>query len=220
MKHTAPHFRSSAIFLALLTALLLAAPGLCLAAAAPAPAPAAPPPAPVIKPHVLAATEKINVMIEGEPEANRAVTLDEKGEVDLYLIRKIKLGGLTAEQASRAIEKSYLDGLFLRRPKVSITIETQVIQTVMVLGQVKKSGNLILPSDRVVDIVDVIGLADGFNDLAKESGVKVTRIMEDGVTQKTWDNIDVGAYMQGKKPRKDALVIQPGDIINVPMRMF
>ena len=140
--------------------------------------------------------------------------------MDLYLIRKIKLGGLTAEQASRAIEKSYLDGLFLRRPKVSITIETQVIQTVMVLGQVKKSGNLILPSDRVVDIVDVIGLADGFNDLAKESGVKVTRIMEDGVTQKTWDNIDVGAYMQGKKPRKDALVIQPGDIINVPMRMF
>lgn len=220
MKNTAPHFRSSAIFLALLTALLLAAPGLCLAAAAPAPAPAAPPPAPVIKPHVLAATEKINVMIEGEPEANRAVTLDEKGEVDLYLIRKIKLGGLTAEQASRAIEKSYLDGLFLRRPKVSITIETQVIQTVMVLGQVKKSGNLILPSDRVVDIVDVIGLADGFNDLAKESGVKVTRIMEDGVTQKTWDNIDVGAYMQGKKARKDALVIQPGDIINVPMRMF
>lgn len=220
MKTTVPHLRLPAIFRAVLTALLLVAPGLCLAAAAPVPTPAAPAPVAAIKPHVLAATEKINVSVEGEPEANRIVTIDEKGEVDLYLIRKIKLGGLSVELASRAIEKAYVDGLFLRRPKVSIAIEQQVIQTVMVLGQVKKSGNIVIPSDRVVDIVDVIGLADGFNDLAKESGVKVTRILEDGLTQKTWDNIDVGAYQQGKKPRKEALVILPGDIINVPMRIF
>jgi translation initiation factor IF-1 len=49
--------------------------------------------------------------------------------------------------------------------------------------------------------------------------VKVTRILEDG-TQKTWDGIDVGALLKGKKERKDALVILPGDIINVPMRAF
>lgn len=219
MKNSIPHLRPSAIFRALLTTLLLAAPGLCLAAAAPAPAPAATPPAPLIKPHVLAATEKINVIVEGESDATRAVTLDEKGEVDLYLIRKIKLGGLSVEQASRAIEKAYMDGLFLRKPKVSITVETQVIQTVTVLGQVKKAGNLVIPSDRVVDIVDVIALADGFNDLAKESGVKVIRVLEDGTT-KTWSDIDVGAMQVGKKPRKDALVILPGDTISVPMRIF
>lgn len=221
MKTNVPHFRPGAVLRALLTALLFAAPGLCLAAAAPAaaPAPAAAAPAPVIKPHLLAPTEKINVIVEGESDANRAVTLDEKGEVDLYLIRKIKLGGLTVEQASRAIEKAYVDGYFLRRPKVSITIEQQVIQTVTVLGQVKKSGNIVIPSDRVVDIVDVIVLAEGFNDLAKESGVKVIRVLEDGTT-KTWDNIDVGAYQQGKKPRKDALPILPGDTISVPMRIF
>jgi protein involved in polysaccharide export with SLBB domain len=172
-----------------------------------------------VKAHVLAPTERINVSVEGEQDLQKLVALDDKGEADLGLIRKIKLGGLTVDQAARAIEKAYIDGLFLRRPKVSLTVESQVVQTVTVLGQVKQSGKIVIPSDQDVDIVDVIIAAQGFNELARESAVKVTRILEDG-TQKTWDNIDVGAFLNGKKERKDALVILPGDIINVPMRIF
>jgi polysaccharide export outer membrane protein len=90
---------------------------------------------------------------------------------------------------------------------------------VTVLGQVRKSGNIVLPSDRSVDVVDVILLADGFTDVAKATAVKVSRVMPDG-TRKTWDDIDVDAFLRGRANRKDALVIQPGDIVNVPMRMF
>lgn len=222
MKALAPHFRPLALLRVLVAATLLALPAWSQAAAAPGAAPAgeAKTAAPAkTKPHVLAPTEQINVSIENEPDLQKLVAIDEKGEVDLNLIQKIKLAGLTVEQACRAIEKAYIDGLFLRRPKASITVERPVIHTVTVLGQVKKTGKLALPPDQDVDIVDVIILADGFSDLAKESEVKVTRILEDG-SQKNWDDIDVGAMLKGKKDRKDALVILPGDIINVPMRIF
>ncbi len=222
MKAPAPRFHSRSLLRALLAAALFAAPALCPGAAAPAAAPAGEAKAAaqvVTKPHVLAQTEQINVSIENEPDLQKILVIDERGEVDLNLIRKIKLAGLTVEQACRAIEKAYVDGLFLRRPKASITVERPVIHTVTVLGQVKKSGKLALPPNQDVDIVDVIILADGFNDVARESAVKVTRILEDG-SQKSWDDIDVGAILKGKKDRKDALVILPGDIINVPMRIF
>jgi polysaccharide export outer membrane protein len=213
---------SFSLFRTLLAAALLGTPGLGFGGAAPVPAPAGESKAAatvVTKPHVLAATEQINVSVENEDDLRKLVVIDERGDVDLNLIRKIKLAGLTVEQACRAIEKAYVDGLFLRRPKVSIAVERPVIHTVTVLGQVKKTGKLALPPDQDVDIVDVIILADGFNDLARESDVKVTRILEDG-SQKSWDNIDVGAILKGKKDRKEALVILPGDIINVPMRIF
>jgi polysaccharide export outer membrane protein len=222
MKASAPRFHPLSPLRALLAAALFAIPAWCPGAAAPAGAPAgeAKAAAPAkTKPHVLAPTEQINVSIENEPDLQKLVAIDEKGEVDLNLIRKIKLAGLTVEQACRAIEKAYVDGLFLRRPKASITVERPLIHTVTVLGQVKKTGKLALPPEQEVDIVDVIILADGFQDVARESAVKVTRILEDG-TQKNWDDIDVGAMLKGKKDRKDALVILPGDIINVPMRIF
>ena len=88
-----------------------------------------------------------------------------------------------------------------------------------VMGQVKKTGTIQLPLDRSINVADLIALAGGFTDSAKQSGVKVTRIMRNGPS-KTWDNLDVGAMMEGRVDRKDALVIQPGDMVNVPMRIF
>lgn len=223
MKTTPSPLRPLAIFQAILTAFMLLAPGFCLAAAAPVPAPTAAPKAAqtaTVKPHVLAPTEEINISVEGEPELLKKVAIDEKGEVDLYLIGKIKVAGLTVEQANLAIQDRYKTRRFLRNPKVSMSLERQVIHTVTVLGQVKKTGKIIIPSDQDVTIVDVIILVDGFvPELARQSGVTVTRILEDG-TQKRYEDIDVGSMLTGKKDRKDALIILPGDIINVPTRIF
>ena len=107
---------------------------------------------------------------------------------------------------------------FLRNPRVSITVESAVTRTVTVVGQVKKTGKIVIPPDQDVDILDVIINADGFNDVARSNAVTVTRIMPDGTTKK-WE-VDVDAFLKGKKDRKEALIILPDDIINVPMRVF
>lgn len=200
---------------------LLAAPLPGFAAAAPtAPAPAEAKSAPSnLRAHILAPSERITVNVENEDKCRRSPVIDDRGQVDLYLIGKITVGGLTVDQAARAIEKAYIDGLYLRRPKVSIVIESQVIRTVTVLGQVKNQGKIVIPTDQDVNILDVILLAGGFSEIANGSNVMVTRILPDG-SKKIWDDIDVEAMYKGKKDIKDALVILPDDIINVKTRLF
>ncbi len=41
----------------------------------------------------------------------------------LVLAGRVETSSATVEQAARAIEKAYIDGQFLRRPQVAITVE-------------------------------------------------------------------------------------------------
>jgi polysaccharide export outer membrane protein len=212
--------------LSLLSTVLLAGllwapvPGRAPAARAPTPPAETKTAAPsTLRAHILAPSEKITVSIENVPECQLTVVIDEKGQVDLRFIGKTTVGGLTTDQAARVIEKAYIDGLYLRRPKASVFIESQVVRTVTVLGAVKNQGKIVIPTDQDVTVLDVILAAGGFTEIANENNVMVTRIMPDA-TRKIWENIDVEAMYKSKKDLKDALIIQPDDIINVKTRLF
>jgi polysaccharide export outer membrane protein len=215
--------------LMVIAAALLPSPGRAQAPAAATTRPAAAPPAgssragttaaSKLRAHILQPTEKINVTVAPDPDLTRLVTIDEKGNVDLRLIGQIKVADLTIEDAEKAIAKAYVDGRFLRRPQVSIALEYQVRQTVRMTGQFKTTGDIQLPADTVVNIVDVVMLAGGFTDVARSSAVSVTRVMPDG-TQRTWEGIDVEGFIRGRRELKDALEILPNDMINVGVRAF
>lgn len=218
MNPTARHRLSCLLTLGFAIGLLASPVPVVAAAADPAPADAQAA-ASNLRPHVLAATEKITVSIENEPDCQRTVIIDDKGQVDLYLIGKITVAGLTTDQAAKVIEKAYIDGLYLRRPKATLFIESQVIRTVTVLGAVKNAGRIVIPTDRDVNILDVILLAGGFSEIANGKNVMVARILPDG-TRKSFEDINVEAMSKGQKDLKDALIILPDDIINVKTRIF
>ena len=91
-------------------------------------------------------------------------------------------------------------------------------QFVSVLGSVNKAGRVEIPAGQTMTVVDVIAKAGGFSRLANQRAVQLTRNLPDG-TAKAF-TIDVQVILNGTMPITDAPTILPGDIVNVPERIF
>jgi polysaccharide export outer membrane protein len=197
----------------------------------PAPASAQTPPAPTdTKPKAdtkinfiyrLTNTDKLRIMVYGEPDLSIISTIDARGNVNLYLIGDVRVAGCTVNEAQKIIETAYRDGRFLRNPQVTISVEDYATRTVTVDGQVKSPGPIPLPTSSTYTVYLAIMRAGGFTDVAKGSAVTVTRVLPDG-TKKVF-TVDVDSQIKGKDHNKaadDTLLLEPGDIIYVPERLI
>jgi len=204
-------------------ALLLGRPG-ANAASAPTPGPeAAPAPAPAAKTFIykLTPSDRIRIMVYGEPDLSAIARIDANGNVNLYLVGDVHVAGCTVNDAQKLVETAYHDGRFLRNPKVTISVEDYAPRTVTVDGQVKSPGPITLPAEATLTVYQAIIRAGGFTDVAKGSAVSVTREMPDG-TKKVF-TVDVDSLIKGKDRSKTvdtSLQLEPGDIIYVPERFI
>ncbi|HTT56063.1 MAG TPA: polysaccharide biosynthesis/export family protein [Opitutaceae bacterium] len=200
-------------------ALLLGWPG-ANAADAPTPGPEA---APAAKTFIykLTPSDRIRIMVYGEPDLSAIARIDANGNVNLYLVGDVHVAGHTMNDAQKLVEAAYRDGRFLRNPKVTISVEDYAPRTVTVDGQVKNPGPISLPAEATLTVYQAIIRAGGFTDVAKGSAVSVTRVMPDG-TKKVF-TVDVDSLIRGKdrnKTEDTTLQLEPGDIIYVPERLI
>lgn len=100
--------------------------------------------------------------------------IDNKGFVDLPIIGKVKLGGLTREQAISFL-KEKLDPEYIKNPKIYIRI---INFTVNVNGDVRSPGSYKIPNERVT-ILDAISLAGDLNITARRDNILVIREKDD-----------------------------------------
>ncbi len=167
----------------------------------------------------LTASDRLRVVVFGEPDLSTISRIDANGNINLYLVGDVHVAGLTVNQAQKAIETAYHDGQFLRHPQVTVTVEDYAPRTVTVDGQVRNPGPVALPVESTLTVYQAIMRAGGFTDVAKGSAVTVTRVMPDG--SKKVFTVNVESLIKGKdrnKNKKDdnTLPLQPGDIIYVP----
>jgi len=202
-------------------ALLLGWPG-ANAADTPTPGPeAAPAPAAKTFIYKLTPSDRIRIMVYGEPDLSAIARIDANGNVNLYLVGDVHVAGHTMNDAQKLVEAAYRDGRFLRNPKVTISVEDYAPRTVTVDGQVKNPGPISLPAEATLTVYQAIIRAGGFTDVAKGSAVSVTRVMPDG-TKKVF-TVDVDSLIRGKdrnKTEDTTLQLEPGDIIYVPERLI
>jgi len=196
-----------------------------LAARATDPAPAGGPSAPADSPrsfiYKLTPSDRIRIVVYGEPDLSTISRIDANGNVNLYLVGDVHVAGVTVNEAQKIIETAYHDGRFLRNPKVTVSVEDYAARTVTVDGQVKNPGPISLPTESTLTVYQAIIRAGGFTDIAKGSAVTVTRVLPDG-TKKVF-TVDVDALIKGKdrgKATDDTLLLEPGDIIYVPERLI
>jgi len=153
--------------------------------------------------------------------ANQRFRIDVDGQVNLPMVGRLLVGGLTLRQFEEALNKRL--SVYIREPQVVVTIAEFRSQPVSVVGAVKSPGTLQLEGQK--SLMEMIALAGGFRD---DTGnvIKITRELEWGpipLPGATTDpsnkfslaEVNIKQILEGKDPAANILIM-PHDVISVP----
>jgi len=169
-------------------------------------------PNPGVKPvlGVLGPGDVFEVNVYGEQEMSGTYRLSNDGSIDFPLVGRVQLEGLSSGQAQERLVTALQR--FVRKPQVSIFVKEFNSQKVYVYGQVQKSGTFAY--EQGMNVVQAVTLAGGFDKLADDGRVVITRRV-DGDEQTFKVSVeDIG---NGRVPNFELL---PGDIVFVPESTF
>ncbi|SNR14922.1 polysaccharide biosynthesis/export family protein [Tenacibaculum jejuense] len=105
----------------------------------------------------------------GTPQ-QQTYLIDNNGFIDFPVIGKLKIGGLTRNEAIELL-KNKLDPDYVKNPTINIRIANY---TITVLGDVRRPGTYTIPNERIT-VLEAIGLAGDLNITGKRNTIKVIR---------------------------------------------
>lgn len=95
--------------------------------------------------------------------------VDENGEIPFPVLGKVKVAGKTVFDVQEFLQE--ISNKYLQSPIVKVRLLNYRINF---LGEINKSGSVLLTNNRV-SILEALGMAGGFTDLADRSNVKLIR---------------------------------------------
>jgi protein involved in polysaccharide export with SLBB domain len=155
--------------------------------------------------------DTFEVRVYGEPDLSGTYRVGAEGTITFPLAGVIAVSGLDPQKLAHAIETKLKDGI-LRNPQVTVMVKEQNSKKIHIIGQVSKPGTITYTPS--MSVVEAITLSGGFTPLAAKNDTTVTRY-ETGT--KTIIKAPVDDIGQG---RAQNVYLRPGDIINVPERIF
>ncbi len=175
--------------------------------------------------YTLTLTDRLHVIVVGEDNLAISQRIDGHGNVNLVYVGDVHLAGLTIAAAQEAVQNAYIEGRYLKRPQVTISVEEYAPRTVSISGAVKNPGRFELPPEASLTVVELVTKAGGFTDIGKGSAVRVTHVgaTGSGSSEKSIEVFDVQGIITGKASMKaddPALVLRPGDIVYVPEKLI
>lgn len=181
------------------------------------------PPAPpqTVSSYKITLTDLLRIDVYLEDDLRTMSRVDAKGNINLPLVSEVHVAGLTISEAQKAVEAAYRDGRFLRNPQVTINVEAYAAREVSIQGQIRSAGRYPLPIETSMTVLELVTRAGGFTDTAKGTAVTVTRVSPEG--KKQVFTIDVDSLLKGKDRANisdNSLMLEPGDIVFVPERLF
>lgn len=153
----------------------------------------------------------LQIRVVGENDMTKETKVTGDGKINYVFINDVQVGGLTMAEAQELIRQMLMKG-WLVNPQVIIEMKQYAEETVTVLGEVNRPGRVLLPTDRRVDIVEVIGLAGDFSKNAKKSNIELRR--KGKRMQFSYDELK-----KVSDPAKKYFV-EPDDIIEVAISIF
>lgn len=158
------------------------------------------------------------ITFSGEPDYNQQVRVDWDGRINLpYLAgsgrSEIPATGLTASELAERIGEYARGQEILLRARAQVVVAEYANQTFVVLGQVTLPGRYAFPRGVPprLNLEDAIALGGGYTRLARQSLILVKH--NDQITK-------VDLRRLSTKSGQPPCVIQPGDVITVPERIF
>ena len=167
--------------------------------------------------------DELSIHIFGESETATTAAINRDGTVRLvYLSGEVPIVGLTSKEAENFISKQYYEQRIYKKAIVRVKITKYSAKEVIFTGKFSKGGPFAFPPEvAAMDIVEVITRNGGFQEIAKTSEVKVTRVVHDknGGSVKETYTVDVKARMDGTSV-KEPFYIYPGDTLFVREKLI
>jgi polysaccharide export outer membrane protein len=172
--------------------------------------------------YVLGGGDQVVINVDDLEEiSNRSVRIDPDGGVDLPLVGRIQVSGMTIEQFKAALAQRL--SKYISNPNISINLTDNESRTVSVIGEVNSPGIHPLPRPR--DLVEVISFAGGVKADAG-SRIIITRNVSSGplplpgaktdsTGHYTTAELSLDDVLAAKTP-SDNILIQPGDVVSIP----
>lgn len=160
-------------------------------------------------------SDVVEVQVYREEDLHKQVRIEGDGSVNLPLIGKVKVGGMTVSEAQSLITELY-ERDYLVNPQVSLLVTSFSPKVVRVLGSVSRPGPVEIPSDRELTLTDAIAGVNGITRLGNPKSIIIKRTDEDGKTR----NMEVNFNKIITDPDRKDIVLQKGDTIWVPERII
>ena len=142
----------------------------------------------------------VRITVFGHADLSGSFTIDGSGFVAFPLIGNVQVSGLNTNQLTRKIA-ARLRPDFLKNPRVSVEVVNY--RPFYIIGEINKPGSY--PYVNSMMVINAIALAGGYTPRAKENRVLILRAN---------DNERL------KIPADSSTIIMPGDVIEIPERMF
>ena len=152
---------------------------------------------------------------------NKPARIDSNGDVEVPLVGRIHVAGLTVQQAEQVIDKSL--SKYIREPQVVVNVAEIRSQPVSVLGAVNTPGVHQVQGHKT--LLEMLALAGGLRQDAGYS-VRITRRLDwgciplpgasfDSTGKFTVAEVDLKEIMEAKDPAENIQIL-PHDVISVP----
>lgn len=162
----------------------------------------------------LRVNDKIEVRVFQEEDLTQQVAVGADGSVRLPLVGRIRVAGLSADEAAQRIRSAYANG-FLVNPQVTVAVVTAAKRKLVVAGQVNRPGPVELRAGERMTLLQAIAEVGGATRLANLRSVFVKRA---GGTRERLFKVDCKAM--ATDPSIPPFYVEEGDVITVKESLF
>lgn len=165
--------------------------------------------------YTLAAGDRINIAIFGVPEYSGEALVLPDGSLNLPTAGSVYVEGLTLQEAASAIATQYSP--FVKRPHVTVSLQTLRPVRVGIAGEVNRPGSYNLSSEEQTGfptLTEAIEQAGGITSTADLQRIEVRR-PQAGSEQEQVININLWEMLQTGDLSED-IIVQGGDTIFIP----
>lgn len=163
--------------------------------------------------------DRVSLRIVEERRVPISLVVTDSGEMEVPLIGRVVAKGKTCKKLAYEL-KPILEKEYFYKATVIIgvdSISTRSRGKVYVTGQVRNQGSLELPADESLTVSQAVLKVGGLADFANRRKVKLVRKKPDGSSDTRV--IDLAEILDKGRLDKD-VVLEPGDLINVPERLI
>lgn len=174
-----------------------------------------------VVPYRITTGDRLSVAVLGEPNLTvGGRRVEATGTINLVLVNDVRVTGLTIAEAQETIANSYREQRFLRNPQVTVTVEEYAPRIVRISGKVNSPGQIHIPPDTEMTIVELIFKANGVTETARTSAVRVERTLPDGTKKQFTLDIEAAIKAKGRPTGDGGFIMQPGDVVYVEERII